>query len=59
MYFEPTKKTYYRFPSLTSVHDFDSKHYYPDKPYSSGENTHYEAHLTNHVPNRETYYDFK
>lgn len=38
MYFESPKKTYYRFPSTNSIHKMDSKYYFPDKPYSSGEN---------------------
>jgi hypothetical protein len=59
MYFEPTKKTYYRFPSLTSIHDFDSKHYYPDKPHTTGDDTRYHNHVANHVTNRESYDDFK
>lgn len=43
MYFEPTKKTYYRFPSTESIKDFDSKYYFPEKPYASGENSHFET----------------
>lgn len=43
MYFEPSKKTYYRFPSTESIKDFDSKNYFPDKPYASGENSHFET----------------
>ncbi len=38
MYYEqPVKKTYYRFPSRSSIRDFDEKYYYPNQPYSSGE----------------------
>ncbi len=37
MYYEPVKKTYYRFPSQSSVKDFDEKYYYPTQKYSSGE----------------------
>jgi hypothetical protein len=43
MYFEPSKKTYYRFPSSNSIQEMDSKYYFPDKPYASGENTRLEA----------------
>lgn len=39
MIFEPARKTYYRFPSSNSIHAMDSKYYFPDKPYASGENT--------------------
>lgn len=38
MYYEAARKTYYRFPSLSSIQNFDEHHYYPDKPYASGEN---------------------
>ncbi|MFT4145137.1 MAG: hypothetical protein QM644_11840 [Mobilitalea sp.] len=38
MYFEPSKKSYYRFPSINSVHQMDSRNYFPEKPYASGEN---------------------
>lgn len=44
MYFESSKKTYYRFPSANSVHQMDSKNYFPDKPYASGENIRREEH---------------
>lgn len=39
MYFEPSKKNYYRFPSSTSIQELDKKYYFPDKPYASGEIT--------------------
>ncbi|MDF2537692.1 MAG: hypothetical protein K0S76_713 [Herbinix sp.] len=32
MYFEPSKKTYYRFPSTNSINDLDSRYYFPEKP---------------------------
>lgn len=43
MYFEPTKKTYYRFPSISSINDLDSKYYFPEKTHASGENTRFDA----------------
>jgi hypothetical protein len=39
MYFEPSKKNYYRFPSSVSIQEFDKKYYFPDKPYANGEVT--------------------
>lgn len=30
MYFEPAKKTYYRFPSTSSINDLDSRYYFPE-----------------------------
>lgn len=32
MYFEPTKKIYYRFPSSQSIDYMSTKNYFPDKP---------------------------
>lgn len=57
MYFEPSKKTYYRFPSVNSTTDFDMKFYFPEKSDYTEENTRFEAQLVNHMPERETYYD--
>lgn len=47
MYFEPSKKNYYRFPSTNSIQDMDSKYYFPDKPYSSGEDIRLEEKADN------------
>lgn len=43
MYYEPSKKTYYRFPSANSIKELDSRYYFPDKPFSSGEDIRLEA----------------
>lgn len=43
MYFEPSKKTYYRFPSSNSIQEMDLKYYFPDKPYANGENIRMKA----------------
>ena len=43
MYYESAKKTYYRFPSLNSVQNFDRRYYYPDQPYASGESLHFTS----------------
>ena len=53
MYFEPTRKNYYRFPSFSSVQDFDERHYYPDKPYSSGEDLRYSSKITENEANTD------
>jgi hypothetical protein len=50
MYFEPTRKNYYRFPSFSSVQDFDERHYYPDKQYASGEDLRYTSQVTEYEP---------
>ena len=57
MYFEPPKKTYYRFPSTHNRMDIDSKLYFPEKPSYAEDSTRFDARLTDHVPERETYYD--
>lgn len=54
MYFEPTKRTYYRFPSSNSINDLDSRFYFPEKPQYSEEDTRYDAQIMNHVPSRKT-----
>lgn len=43
MYFEPPKKTYYRFPSSNSISHLDLRYYFPEKPHATGENLHYET----------------
>ena len=57
MLYEPTRKTYYRFPSSQSIANMDSKHYFPEKPLHTVENTRFDSKVTRHVPERETYYD--
>lgn len=52
MYFEPAKKTYYRFPSSNSINDFDTRYYFPEKPHASGEDIRYEARLSNDMSDR-------
>ncbi|MBH1940084.1 hypothetical protein I5677_04135 [Mobilitalea sibirica] len=57
MYFQPSKKTYYRFPSTDSINALDSRYYFPDKPGYSQESTRLENKTTNHVQEREKQYD--
>lgn len=58
MYFEPTKKTYYRFPSARNVTDnLNSNLYYPDKPSNSEDDAHINSKAIHHVTERETHYD--
>lgn len=57
MYFEPSRKTYYRFPSTQSISDMDSRLYFPEKPSFAEEETRYHSKEANHVPERETYTD--
>lgn len=45
MYFEPTKKTYYRFPSSSSTQDFETRYYYPDQPKALRDEASFEAGL--------------
>lgn len=46
MYFEPSKKTYYRFPSTRSVYELDNRMYFPTKP-AHATNDSYNNHPTN------------
>ena len=58
MYFEPSKKTYYRFPSATSIHDMDQRYYFPEKnSYSGEENNLHENQYKNYVSKEESFYD--
>lgn len=49
MYFEPHRKTYYRFPSIQSVKDLDRKFYFPEKPTHSEEDFQHEDPLTSQI----------
>lgn len=55
MYFEPSRKTYYRFPSTHSVSDMDSRLYFPEKPSLAEDEIRYQSKEAGHVPERETY----
>ncbi|NLL73106.1 MAG: hypothetical protein GX237_06215 [Clostridiales bacterium] len=58
MYFEPTKKTYYRFPSARSVARLDSQMYFPEKPSYTNESSQYQhTSKTYYMPEREQNYD--
>lgn len=57
MYYEPVKKTTYRFPSASRNTDFNSKYYFPEKSSTSIEDTRLEASYTNHTSERESFYD--
>lgn len=55
MYFEPAKRTYYRFPSANSIHDFDSRYYFPEKTHAAGEDSRYEAKASEHIDKHDDY----
>lgn len=55
MYFEPSKKNYYRFPSVSSIHEMDSKFYFPEKPYASGENIRMATATKQHSSDHESF----
>lgn len=57
MYFEPSKKTYYRFPSAQSVAKLDSRMYFPEKPAHAYEDYHNNHTANDYMPERENYYD--
>ncbi|MBP1755756.1 MAG: hypothetical protein H6Q59_2154 [Firmicutes bacterium] len=58
MYFEPTRKNYYRFPSFSSVQNFDERHYYPDQSYASGEDLRYTSHNTEYEQSSDVHNEF-
>ena len=58
MYFEPSKKTTYRFPSAQSVAKLDNRMYFPKKPDHAKEASHYDYNEScDYMPEREHYYD--
>lgn len=59
MYFEPSKKTYYRFPSTKSIDKMDKHMYFPEKPGHDRYDTHHDHPSFSHMPEREHGNDFK
>ncbi len=59
MYFEPSKKVYYRFPSEKSITELDNRMYFPEKPAHTAENSHYDYPSNVYIPEKEHNYDFK
>jgi hypothetical protein len=59
MYFEPTttKKTYYRFPSASSIQNLDSRYYFPEKPMINDHDLRFEDRVINRVPERDNFYN--
>ena len=55
MYFEPSKKTYFRFPSSNSIHELDSRYYFPEKTHASGEDTRLEAKSNHDVSEHDNF----
>ena len=55
MYFEPVKKTYYRFPSTNNAHDLDTRYYFPEKSSHTDVDTRSVAPFSNRSLDRETY----
>lgn len=45
MYFEPSKRNYYRFPSTNRMNDFEAKYNFPEKSNHSEEDTRYDSYL--------------
>ncbi len=57
MLYEPSRKTYYRFPSSQSISELDSRRYFPEKPLHAREDARNASQTSRHVPEREGYYD--
>jgi hypothetical protein len=58
MYFEPSKKTYYRFPSSNSITDFDNRFYFPEKTNNFDEHYKDTEQLTNSLSSNDRDYGF-
>lgn len=56
MYFESSKKNnYYRFPSVNSIHEMDSRYYFPEKSHSSGDTFRQEAKSDHFTGDKEMF----
>lgn len=58
MFFEPAKKTYYRFPSISSVNDLDSRYFFPEKPIHTQDDMRHDDTFTNQLSDHEMYRQF-
>jgi hypothetical protein len=57
MYYEPSKKTYYRFPSSGRLYyDFEGKYHFPAKSCHCEEDTHYDPQAINGINANEANY---
>lgn len=59
MYFEPSKKTYYRFPSTKSIIELDNRMYFPEKPQYATDDLRHDHLYSVYMPEPEHYYDSK
>lgn len=59
MYFEQSKKTYYRFPSTKSVAKMDKQMYFPEKPAQAIDDLHCAHPSSSYLPEREENHEFK
>jgi hypothetical protein len=58
MLFEPSRKTYYRFPSAQSISELDLRRYFPEKPPHAREEGRYASQSARHIPeDRESFTD--
>ncbi len=55
MYFEPAKRTYYRFPSANSINDLDSRYYFPKNPHAIEEDTRYYAKASGDMTDKDDF----
>lgn len=59
MYYEPSKRTYYRFPSTKSVAKMDKQMYFQEKPAHATDDLHYYNTSNSFIPEKEHRYDFR
>ncbi len=56
MYFEPIKRTYYRFPSSNTIQDLDAKYYFPEKA-KVEKDTRFENYFSSSLSGQDIYHD--
>lgn len=49
MYYESSRKNYYRFPSLNTVQDQDLRYYFPEKSKLSEEDAHFKSQFSDSI----------
>lgn len=49
MYYEPSRKNYYRFPSFNSLQDLDLRYYFPEKTKLSEEDAHFKSQINDYT----------
>jgi hypothetical protein len=56
MYFEPSKKTYYRFPSTNNISNLDSRYFFPEKSGHTVMDTRFDSTYASQASEHDTFY---